>query len=36
MTTSKNGQVQHINPDVLSKNPAFNNVIPLLEELRHE
>jgi len=27
MTTSKNGQVQHINPDVLSKNPAFTNVI---------
>ena len=27
MTTSKNGQVEHINPDVLSKNPAFTNVI---------
>ena len=27
MTTSKNGQVQHINPDGLSKNPAFTNVI---------
>ncbi|MBI5354209.1 MAG: RidA family protein [Chloroflexi bacterium] len=27
MATSKNGQVQHINPDVLSKNPAFTNVI---------
>jgi len=27
MTTSQNGQVQHINPDVLSKNPAFTNVI---------
>jgi enamine deaminase RidA (YjgF/YER057c/UK114 family) len=27
MTASKNGQVQHINPDVLSKNPAFTNVI---------
>jgi enamine deaminase RidA (YjgF/YER057c/UK114 family) len=27
MTTSKNGQVQHINPDALSKNPAFTNVI---------
>ncbi len=29
MTTSKNGQVQHINPDVLSKNPAFTNVISI-------
>ena len=27
MTTSQNGQVQHINPDVLSKNLAFTNVI---------
>jgi enamine deaminase RidA (YjgF/YER057c/UK114 family) len=27
MTTSNGGQVQHINPDVLSKNPAFTNVI---------
>ena len=27
MTTSKKGQVQHINPDALSKNPAFTNVI---------
>lgn len=27
MTTSKNGQVQHVNPDALSKNPAFTNVI---------
>jgi len=27
MTTSQNGQVQHINPDGLSKNPAFTNVI---------
>lgn len=27
MTTSTNGQVQHINPDALSKNPAFTNVI---------
>lgn len=27
MTTSKNGQVQYINPDGLSKNPAFTNVI---------
>ena len=30
MTTSKNGQVQHINPDALSKNPAFTNVISLV------
>jgi hypothetical protein len=27
MTTLKNGQVQHTNPDVLSENPAFTNVI---------
>lgn len=27
MTTSTQGQVQHINPDGLSKNPAFTNVI---------
>ena len=27
MTISTNGQIQHINPDVLSKNPAFTNVI---------
>ena len=27
MTTSIHGQVQHINPDDLSKNPAFTNVI---------
>lgn len=27
MTTSTHGQVQHINPDDLSKNPAFTNVI---------
>ena len=30
MTTSKNGQVQPINPDVLSKNPAFTNVISVV------
>jgi len=29
MTTSKNGQVQCINPDSLSKNPAFTNVISI-------
>jgi enamine deaminase RidA (YjgF/YER057c/UK114 family) len=27
MTTSTHGQVQHINPDDLPKNPAFTNVI---------
>ena len=27
MTTSTPGQVQHINPDDLSKNPAFTQVI---------
>ena len=27
MTASTHGQVQHINPDGLSKNPAFTNVI---------
>ena len=27
MTTAASGQVQHINPDDLSKNPAFTNVI---------
>ena len=33
MTPSKNGQVQHIiNPDVLSKNPAFTNVISVVGE----
>jgi hypothetical protein len=30
MTTSKNGQVLHINPDVLSKNLAFANVISVV------
>ena len=30
MTTSKNGQVQHINPDVLSNNPAFTNIISVV------
>jgi enamine deaminase RidA (YjgF/YER057c/UK114 family) len=27
MATSTNGQVQHLNPDALHKNPAFTNVI---------
>ncbi len=27
MTTSTHGQVQYVNPDDLSKNPAFTNVI---------
>ena len=27
MSTSRNGQVQYINPDGLSNNPAFTNVI---------
>ena len=27
MTTSKNGEVQHINPDIISKNAAFMGVI---------
>jgi len=27
MTTSTHGQVQHINPDNLSKNPAFTQVV---------
>jgi hypothetical protein len=31
MTTSKNGQIQHINPDVLSKNPVFTKVISIVE-----
>jgi len=30
MTTSKNGQVRHINPDVLSKSPAFTKVISVV------
>ncbi len=30
MTTSKNGQVQHINPDALSKNPVLTNVISVV------
>ena len=34
MTTSKNGQVQHINPDVLSKNPAFTNAISVTGNVR--
>src|SRR6266498_1663917 len=27
MTTSTHGEVQHINPEDLSKNPAFTNVV---------
>lgn len=27
MTTAQNGQVQHLHPEGLSKNPAFTNVI---------
>ena len=27
MTTSKDGKVQHTDPDILSKNPAFATVI---------
>ena len=27
MTTSTHGQIQHINPNDLSKNPAFTNVV---------
>lgn len=30
MTTSNQAQVQHINPDDLSKNPAFTNVITVM------
>ena len=30
MTTSKNGQVQRLNQDVFSKNPAFINVISVV------
>jgi len=29
MTTSKSEQVQYINPDVLSKKPAFTQVISI-------
>ena len=30
MTTSKNGQIQHNHPDVLSINPAFTNVLSVV------
>jgi hypothetical protein len=30
MTPSKNGQVQYINPDAISKNAAFINVISIV------
>lgn len=30
MTTTKNRQIQHIDPDVLSKNPAFANLISII------
>jgi hypothetical protein len=30
MTTAKNRQIQHINPDILSKDPAFTNVISVI------
>jgi enamine deaminase RidA (YjgF/YER057c/UK114 family) len=34
MTTSTHGQVQHINPDDLSKNPAFTNVIAVTGQVK--
>jgi len=34
MTTSTHGQVQHINPDDLSKNPAFTNVIVVTGQVK--
>jgi enamine deaminase RidA (YjgF/YER057c/UK114 family) len=34
MTTSTHGQVQHINPDDLSKNPAFTNVIAMTGQVK--
>jgi len=30
MTTSKNGQVQHIHPDPLSETDAFTNAISMV------
>ncbi len=30
MTTSENGQVQHISPDVLTKNFTFTNMISVV------
>src|ERR1051326_1635321 len=34
MTTSIPGQVQHINPEDLSKNPAFTNVIVVTGQVK--
>jgi len=34
MTASTHGQVQHINPDGLSKNPAFTNAIAVTGPVR--
>ncbi len=34
MTTSIHGQVQHLNPDGLSKNPAFTNVIAVTGQVK--
>jgi enamine deaminase RidA (YjgF/YER057c/UK114 family) len=34
MRASTNGQVQYINPDVLSKNPAFTNVIVVTGQMK--
>jgi enamine deaminase RidA (YjgF/YER057c/UK114 family) len=34
MTSSSQGQVEHLNPDTLSKNPAFTNVINVTGPVR--
>jgi hypothetical protein len=34
MTNSTNGQVLHINPDGLPKNPAFTNVIVITGQVK--
>jgi enamine deaminase RidA (YjgF/YER057c/UK114 family) len=34
MSASTHGQVQHINPDGLSRNPAFTNVITVMGPVR--
>jgi enamine deaminase RidA (YjgF/YER057c/UK114 family) len=34
MSTSTHGQVQHINPNDLSKNPAFTNVIAVTGQVK--
>ncbi len=34
MSSSTSGQVQHINPDGLSKNPAFTNVIVVTGQVK--